>query len=342
MLRENHQTQPGKIKERKLAEGRIMNPMSYNAIAPLIVELNTQGRSVNIIFQCPVSGEKVSARQHVAQKRTMGSQLQQSVQRNAMYAVQNMISQVIRSVFGYNMLGRVASDVTRQTVYSASNTMRNSLSKSEREQAVVDAFQSIQRKFSWDKVNNRWLSAKAAKETLSPFEQQQQQFPVQHPYDLQILSRMLVEIANADGRISREEGEWLMSMLDPSHGSIDSLLQRPRLTPAELQQTTKGAVRETMLMLVWALALSDEEFAAQEKDLLQTFASSFALSYTQVLSVQKKSQMYILDNAMETMFGWGGHDNFARQNILGLAKRIGLSETEALQAEAQFQRRKAQ
>lgn len=318
-----------------------MNPMSYDAIAPLIIDLNTQGRSVNVIFQCPISGEKTSARQHVTQQRTMGSQIQQSVQRNTMYAVQNMLSQVIRSVFGYNLLGRVASDVTRQTVYSADNAMRNSLSKSEREQAVVDAFQSVIRKFTWDKANNRWISAKAAQDTLSPFEQQQQQFPVQHPYDLQILSRMLVEMANADGRISREEGEWLMSMLDPNHGSLDTLLQRPKLTPAELQQTTKGAVRETMLMLVWALSICDEEFALQEKELLQNFAFSLGLSSSQVHSVQKKAQQYILDNAMETMFGWGGHDNFARQNVLNLAQRIGLSEPEALQAEAQFQRRKA-
>ena len=120
--------------------------------------------------------------------------------------------------------------------------MRNSLSKKEREQAVVNAFQSVSRKFTWDKTNSRWIAAKVAKESISPFDQQQQQFPVSHPYDLQILSRMLVEIANADGRISREEGEWLMGMLDPNHGSIDTILSRPRLTPAELQQTSNGAV----------------------------------------------------------------------------------------------------
>lgn len=319
-----------------------MNPMSYQAITPLIVDLNVQGRSVNVVFQCPLSGEKKSARQHVSQKRTMGSQIQKSVQRNTMYAVQNMLSQVIRSVFGYNMIGRVASDVTRQTVYSANNAVRNSLSKSEKEQAVINAFQSVSRQFTWDKANQRWISAKVAKDSLSPFEQQQQQFPVSHPYDLQILSRMLVEIANSDGRISREEGEWLMNMLDPNHGSIDTILSRPRLTPAELQQTSKGAVRETMLMLVWALALCDEEFAVQEKQLLQNFASSLGLSASQTRAIQKRAQMYILDNAMETMFSWGGHDNFARQNVLGLAQRIGLSQNDALEAEAQFQRRKAQ
>ena len=127
-------------------------------------------------------------------------------------------------------------------------------------------------------------------ESISPFDQQQQ-IPCSHPYDLQILSRMLVEIANADGRISREEGEWLMGMLDPNHGSIDTILSRPRLTPAELQQTSNGAVRETMLMLTWALALCDEEFAAQEQALLHNFASSLRLSTSQ-MQVLKKAHYF--------------------------------------------------
>ena len=318
-----------------------MDPTSYSAIEPLISDLKVQGRTINIMFQCPLSQETVSARQHVNKSRTMGSQVKQSAQRSAMYAAQNMLSQVIREVFGYNLFGRVASDVTRKTVHSANSALSNSLSKAEKEQAIVDAFQSVSRKFTWDKANNRWISAKVVQEALSPFEAQQQQFPISHPYDLQILSRMLVEAANADGRISSEEQEWLINILDPNHGSIESILERPKLTKAELQQLSKGGVRETILMLVWTLTLCDEDFAHKEKALLKDFSSHLGLTSTQINSVRKKAQNYILDNAMETMFGWGGHDRFSRQNLLELAQNIGLSQDEALEAEALFQRRNA-
>ena len=55
-----------------------MNSMSYQAIAPLIVDLNVQGRSVNVVFQCPLSGER-HQQDSMSQQRTMGSH-HQSVQ----------------------------------------------------------------------------------------------------------------------------------------------------------------------------------------------------------------------------------------------------------------------
>ena len=254
-----------------------MSQISYESIAPLIQDLQVRGRTVNVLFVCPVSQERVQARHNMPRNNTATSNIARSAQRSAMYAAQNAVSQVIRNVFGYNLFGRVASDVARQTVYAASNNNQNSLSAKEQKQAVLQAFQSVSSRFAWDAKQQRWLSTSALKETLSPFELQLQRAPITHPYDKGILSRMLVQVAVSDGNLSTEEEDWLASFLDPQQGSVSNIAQRPPLSQAEVSQTSAGAVRETMLMIAWMVALCDEEFADQEKAMLQQFSKLFAL-----------------------------------------------------------------
>ena len=318
-----------------------MQQLSYESIAPLIQDLQVRGRTVNVLFVCPVSQERIQARHNMPINRSAGSRITKTAQRSAMYAAQNAIYQVIRSVFGYNLLGRVASDVARQTVYAAGNTNQNSLSGAEQKQAVVHAFQSVSSRFAWDSNHHRWISASALKDSLSPFELQLQKAPIKHPYDKSILSRMLVQVAVADGELSAEEEDWLASFIDPQQGSIQSIIQRPPLSSAEMSQASSGSVRETMLMLSWSLALCDENFASQEKALLQRFSADFGLSMQQVKLVREAAQGYILDQAMESIFGWGGHDQYARQKIFELAKNLGMTTQAASLAEARFQRRRS-
>ena len=318
-----------------------MNQHSIEAIKPLIQTLNIQGRTVAITFQCPVTGKQFSARHHQQQDRTIGGQAMKSFQRSAMYAIQTAVSQAIRSVFGYNLLGRTAGDITRQTISGASRNLHNSMSTKEQEQAIVKAFQSVAKNFVWDEKNARWVSAQGLQNTLSPFDQQCNQYPVKHPYDLQTLSRMLVEVASVDGTITKEESDWLINMLDPAHGSIESISKRPSLSNAELNQTSAGGVRETMLMLTWSLALCDEDFADSERQLLLQYGKNLGLSALQIGAVQSKAQQYILENALEYMFASGTQDHFSRQHLLELSSKIGLSQREAMEVEAKFQRRKA-
>jgi len=318
-----------------------MNPQSIEAINPLVADMKIQGRNVNIIFQCPISGQQFPARHYQKQDQSIGGQALKSTQRSVMYAIQNTVSQLLRNIFGNGVVGRTAGNVARQTVYATSRNMQNSLSSKEKQQAILAAFQSVSKNFTWDDNRGQWLASQALKDSLSAFDQQRTQFPVQHPYDLQILSRMLVEVAMVDGTITKEENEWLTNMLNPANGTIEAIASRPKLSPAELSEVSAGSVRETILMLAWTLALCDEDFAASEKQLLMFYGQSLQLSAIQIGQIQSKAQQYILENALEYMFAWGGQDQFARQNILQLATKIGLSQREAMEVEARFQRRNA-
>ena len=150
-----------------------MNPTSFQNIQPLIVDVQENGRSLQVTFQCPLSGTKVSSRASASRDNSLSGQVKKSTQRSLLYAVQRAIGEVIRDVFGYsNPIGRVASDVTRRTMYSASSQMMNGLSQSEREQTIVKAFESVQRKFTWDPNQNRWIGATVGSQALSPFDRQ--------------------------------------------------------------------------------------------------------------------------------------------------------------------------
>ena len=51
--------------------------------------------------------------------------------RSISYGIQNTVSQVVRDVFGYNLFGRVAGDIARQTVRQVTTQSSNQLSTSE-------------------------------------------------------------------------------------------------------------------------------------------------------------------------------------------------------------------
>ena len=314
--------------------------ITYDNIAPLIQNVQVQGRTVQVLFVCPVSQTQVQARYNVPIDNGMGARIQQTAQRSFMYAAQNALSSVIRDVFGYNLFGRVASDVARQTVSSAASNQNRNLSAAEQQNGVIKAFESVSSRFAWDPNRNSFISASALKDALSPFELQLQQAPIQHQYDRMILSRMLVEMAMADGTLSNQEESWLVDFLDPNLGSIEMLRSRPPISAAEFSQVSNGAVRESILMLVWSLAICDEDFAQQEQQLLQRFASNLGLSSSSIEKVKLASQDYILSQALEGMIGWGGHDQFARQKLFELAGKIGVSQNDALMIEARFQRRR--
>jgi hypothetical protein len=313
-----------------------MTTKNYAQIQPLIANCEVNNRTVRVVFQCPVTGEQTTASHSL--RRQAG--ISNTVQRSVLYGIQNALSQTIRSMFGYNIFGRIAGDVARQGLSSAQRNMQNTLSQGEQQQAVLAAFQSVASRFYFDPQRNTWVSKAAEKELFSPFDLQLNNSPVRHNYDRQLLGRMLVEIAMADGILAPAEESWLLSFLDPSMGSIQSISQRPKITSAELNTASKGPVRQTLLMLAWALALADESFVSSEHQRLNAFSSGLGLTNTQKKSAEEAAQGYILEQAMLAAFQFG-QDQYARTHIYELGSRLGIPQDKVSLAEAQFLRRKA-
>lgn len=321
-----------------------MSHVDFDSIAPLVADQRVSGRTVSVVFKCPVTGQTTEARVNVPQRqRTVGNSVSQAAKRQVGYSARRATYSVMRSVFGRGMFGRIAADMAGAVVQSATSQQRqsgSSISRKEQQEAVVQAFSQVSSQFAWEDKGERWISIQAAQELMSPFQKQLAEGPVSHPYDLQILARMLVEIATADGNLGEEERAMLMEFLDPSLGSVDTLAQRPPLTEAELAQTSQGPSRGTMLMLAWVLTLADEVYDQSEQQKIGHFAHGLGISQAQHQQVLKAAQGFLLEQALDKMFTWGGHDAHARQELMNLASRLGLSPADAQQVEAAFQRRR--
>lgn len=319
-----------------------MPDISFENVAPLIAEVNQLGRAFRYTFRCPVSGATFQASYTFPVDNSVGSRMGAQAKRSAMYEVRRAFSMAVRSMFGSNAVGRIAGDMANQAMNAAtqsSGVSQPSFSDSDRQAAAVAAFQTVARQFVWDGQNRRWISARAAAASLSPFERQMAEAPVNERYDRMVLSRMLVEVANADGFLAQEESDFLLEFLDPDAGSVASLSQRPPLTASELAETSTGAVRDTLLMLAAVLALTDEDFSEAERAKLDAMAAGLGLAGARKNDVMRKAQVYILDNAMEAIFAHG-HDERARGEIYALADRLGMDRRSASTAEAQFLKRR--
>ncbi|HCH64108.1 MAG: hypothetical protein CL927_14105 [Deltaproteobacteria bacterium] len=319
-----------------------MTTPSYSNIQPLVQNIDVRGRTLQVRFVCSVSGHAVDARYTVPRDNSMGSRVSQQMKRNLMWSLQSAVASAIRSTMGHNMAGRVASDMARSAMTGVQQQVNsNTLSSREQNTAVVEAFRTVQGQFVWDAQRNTWISQSAMGEAMSDFERMLAAAPIAHPYDRQVMARMLVEIARGDGRLSSEESTWLTEVITADLGDVQTLAARPPLTAAELGSASAGAVRKSLLVLAWAMALVDEEMADAERTLLGHYSRGLGLPHRDVEACRKASQTYILDQAMDRMFTWGGHDEYARAQLYGLAERIGMPVQEAQEAEARHLRRKS-
>ena len=317
-------------------------------LAPLVQDLQVRGRSVQLRFVCPRSGHASSARATAPAggSTAVATRMKSTVSRTLLYSLRRTIANLVRGIFGHGVVGRLASDLAFTAMQEAQRGPSRSsgapgLSAADQQEAIVVAFQTVATAFVWDPSSEAWISAKAAAELLGAFQRQLSEHPVVHPYDRQVLARMLVEVARADGRVSAEESSWLTEMITADQGSVEDVASRPPLTDAELRSASPTPIRRTLLLLAHALALVDENLDPAELQVLEHFGRGLGLSARDQQEVGQVARTWVLDQALERMATWGGHDAHARQQLYDLAGRLGMNQQQAEQAEARYLRRSA-
>jgi tellurite resistance protein len=318
-----------------------MKPTDYAAIQPLIVDRQIHHRRVTFTFRCPISDQEIQASATPPQPTELKEVAARVTRRSLVRAVRNALLSTLHRVLGHGFLGRLVAELARSVVGELErNRGPEALSNAELERAAVVAFQTVSARFAWDDRGGRWVALDAARELLSELEHRLASDPVNHPYDLSVLARMMVEVARADGAVSGEEASWLTDYIAASEGSIEGTAARPPLTGAELLETSPE-VRENLLMLAWAVALADEQLEAPERHRLESFAQLLRLPPDAAEGAAAAARAYVLEQALERMVTWGGHDAHARDQLMAMAENIGVSREEAERAEARALRRKA-
>jgi len=308
------------------------------AIQPLVSHHRVQGRNLMLTFTCPASGKHVQGRYSAPQSTGIGSAVAAQAKSSLAYEARRQVLSLVRSIFGSSSFaGRVATQVASTAVTSAtmpSTRGPQSLTQAQIDQGIVEAFQTVSGQFAW--VGNRWVHQSAAGELRGPMDKQLAEAPVTSRYDQLVLARMLVEVAAVHGGISGEEQSYLADVIDPEWGSLEALAARPPLTRAELSQVSPGGGRSSMLSAAWALALADEHEAGAERELLDGYGAALGVDGA---AARTTAQAFVIDQAVERAFAYGGHDVAARQALLQLGERIGMTRDEVELAEARYQRR---
>ncbi|MEZ4235616.1 MAG: hypothetical protein R3F59_05515 [Myxococcota bacterium] len=315
---------------------------TLDAIRPLVAHQRPSGRHLVVTFRCPQSGQQVNATWTAPQRSAIAQQVAARARQTAWYEARRQVYSLLRTALGTGVVGRMATDVATTAMNSVGTPTASgapaSLTAEEQEVGLVEAFQNVSGQFAW--TGDRWVHRSAAAERASALERAVEAQPMSR-YDRLLAARMLVQVAGAHGGVGEAERDHLADAIDPELGSLEALLARPPLTRAELGEATAGPVRVTLLSLAWALALVDEHGAPEEIALLDTFGEQLGLTPAQRREARDAARTWIVDQALERAFAWGGHDQHARDEVISLGERIGMGREEVELAEARFQKRRA-
>lgn len=199
-------------------------------------------------------------------------------------------------------------------------------SKKELEAAAVRAFESILDEIVYIETTEKWHLATQ----FSDFEVYIRQNPLKEKYDKKIMSRMLVEMARADGRIEQEERLFFSHFLNDEMGRLSDLISAPYLTNADCKKVTENG-RLTIFIIVAAVALTDNELEIEEVEKLNRFAEIFELTAKKQKKLLQIAQDYTLETRLKVETKPLGLDK-----LHAFADQIGMDRGHAEHVQANF------
>lgn len=163
----------------------------------------------------------------------------------------------------------------------------------EKETAVVRAFEGILDEIIYIETTDKWHLVS----NFSAFEAFIRQRPLKTRADKQLMSRMLVEMARLDGRISERERLFIDQFVNVESTRLANLMQAPALTADDCEEATEEG-RPTIFLVVAAGALSDDRLKGEEERRLYAFAEWFGFDAQKRQHLLDMAQDYTLELAI--------------------------------------------
>lgn len=294
-----------------------MHEVHYRDLKSIVAERREQGDNLTCLFRCPVTGVTVEG------TSDLRGELARPDPKDTVQTVRRGLFGTLFTALG---LGKVMRDLGLESP--------REFTVEEKQAAVVRAFEGVVARFVWDGA--RWVARDpGALET--DFTRQLNQFPVDQDYDRAVLVRMCLEVVRSDGEFAEEEREFLETLMQRQFAA--EFPEDASLTLAELAETSLGPVRETMLVLAWALALADESLAESERSRLGFFARALGVDGPRTSQLKEYGQEYLIDQAFGRAYQSGQIEPDVRARILELAAQLELPEDEAVQVEFRYRTR---
>jgi tellurite resistance protein len=282
-----------------------MSKPTFDRIEPLVLRWKATGDHVDVIFRCPVSGTEVASTGVAAEP--------------APAAVHHRVRR--------NLLTWLSGALKKTA--TADWLERRELADKAVQDAIVDAFRRVQSQFAWQQKERRFVNLAATGDLQTDFWRLVGAHPVTDPWDLIVLTRMIVTMAAANGTIDPAEREFFYAFTTPASGTLEELLKGPRMTTTDMLRTTP-IVRDSLFAIAAVVACSDQRFELVEDHELLAYAAGLGIDRDRVDTLIRQAKEHIVDQAIEATYADGRSDPDEWRQVEDLAQQFDMGPEELL------------
>lgn len=294
-------------------------------IKKALVSANVEGSKMECTFRT-ATGELIASSVTIRQMHSMNSQVTRNVKNIVISRARSRASSLINHLLGGGILGSAASSVVRNVTNPSYHDW--TYSEEEKQAAIEEAYARVKAQVEQGErqgVASAPVVAPAAvpavqAENIPEFERQLQKSPLSNRFEKEILARMLVEVAQADGEIDRGEREWLDALISPEIGTVQQLILRDPVSPVECRELSPAA-REMIFKSAWVLSLKDFHLNLVEESILMEYADMFGLNEATASRLIREARMYVLETSAPP--------DISRRELFDLADSLGLGHEDA-------------
>lgn len=300
-----------------------MSELTYEKLKNNIAEEEVNGSQVSVTFKCPVTEKLHHAVATMRPSTGAAANVKKQAKNELLYAAKRGLRGLLRGVLGGGRAGAVAGNVAAQSVPNAGAATYD---KAAQQAAVVQAFEAVIANFAWDEAQKAFVDAESLELALSEFDKQLRDHPITGQWERSVTARMLAEIVAADGKVEDDEREFFADFLvSKETQSLEDLLKKGKLSKLELEECKPDA-RATMLMLAYAIAMTDENLAAAEQVRLAEFCKALGVSLDREELLRHWAAEKTVENVLSGCYADGEIDDDERKRIDQLAHNIGVNE----------------
>lgn len=297
--------------------------ITYESIRQYILEEKVDGGRVLCKFQ--IEDEVFESIGQIRSNNRDGkARITKMVTNTALGRLRSTVLRVLRKAVGGGFAGTAVSMAGNEAMRQGTDGLKHS--KKDKEKAVITAFEKISMELAYE--GGKWRLAKE----FSEFEKMIKRNPFTKAYDKKILARMLVEMARADGKIESEEKAFFDDFLNSDTGTLGELMRAPSISIIECEEVSTEA-RENVFMIVAAVALTDNEFADEEKLKLEEYAQMFDFTEQKHEELLRYAQDYTIEAYIKS------NGQMTRDDIYTFADQIGMDRGEAERAQIRLEKR---
>ncbi len=301
----------------------------FEHVERLLREVEQHGEQLKCVFTCPVSKQTIESSSVLVPGEGLRDLAGDGGSLGA--ALREGFARAVTSAFGAGFLSKRSG--------SKGQGGAAGFSQDEKNLAVYRSFQLVSSRFIWNGVERRYVAADAVPDLATEFSLQLCRAPVSEPYDESVTARMMAEVATVDQKLADAERDLLERFVNNEIGTVEELLERPALRRTELDETSKGAVRDTMLMMVWALAVIDERLHDSELELIERFADGLGIAQNRSLQLKGYAAEFAVDRALELAYPNAEREDLQYASARSLATKLGVARADAERMDIRVRKR---